>query len=181
MDKPIVLTGIKETLTALEAFDKQAVKAFNKVINSELANAKQSAIGMLPTSPPMSGWRTIEPFKPSKTSRGGAGWPAWDYSKIVDNIGVTKAERRVRRDYTTSAGSLRNAYSSGAIFEVAGRRSNGVGRGTQFIQNLTRFGTASRLIWSVVDRDSYKIRANVSAALDEAKKRLQTALNSQRS
>jgi hypothetical protein len=180
MDKPIVLTGIKETLTALEAFDKQAVKAFNKVINTELGNAKQSAIGMLPTNPPMSGWRTIEPFKPTGT-RGGAGWPAWDYSKIVSGIGVTKAERKVRRDYTTSAGSLRNAYSSGAIFEVAGRRSNGVGRGTQFIQNLNRFGRASRLIWSVVDRDGYKIRANVSAALDEAKKKLQTALNSQRS
>jgi hypothetical protein len=29
----IVLTGVKETLKALEAFDKAAVKEFNKIVN----------------------------------------------------------------------------------------------------------------------------------------------------
>ena len=31
----IVLTGVTETLKALDQFDKQAVKEFNKVINKE--------------------------------------------------------------------------------------------------------------------------------------------------
>ena len=30
----IVLTGVKETLKALEKFDKDAVKSFTKIINS---------------------------------------------------------------------------------------------------------------------------------------------------
>jgi hypothetical protein len=180
-EKVIVLTGLNETLTALDAFDKQAVKAFERVINTELGKAKDDARALVPKTPPMSGWRTIEPFKPSAT-RGGAGWPAWDYGEIVKQIGTTKAQRRVRRDYTTSAGSLRNGYSSGAIFEVAGRLPISHGkRGTQFIENLNRYGRASRLIWSVVDKDGDRIRRNVSNALDDAKKRLQEYLNKQRS
>ena len=39
----IVLTGLKETLSALDSFDKDAVKRFNKVINNELRTAKNDA------------------------------------------------------------------------------------------------------------------------------------------
>jgi hypothetical protein len=180
-EKVIVLRGLKDTLTALDAFDKQAVKAFENVINTELGIAKDKARGLVPKTPPMRGWRTIEPFKPSQT-RGGAGWPAWDYDEIVRQIGTTKAERKVRRDYTTSAGSLKNGYSSGAIFEVAGRlKHQHSSRGNQFIENLNRYGRASRLIWSVVDKDGDRIRRNVNNALEDAKRKLQEHLNQQRS
>jgi hypothetical protein len=182
-EKVIVLTGLGDTLTALKAFDKQAVKEFEKVINTELGKAKDDARRLVDSKPPMSGWRTTDPFKPSKASRGGAGWPAWDYGAIVAGIGTTKAQRKVRRDYTTSAGSLKNGYSSGAIFEVAGRLKHLHSKsGEQFIKNLNdRFGKGSRLIWSVVDKDGYKIRKNVYEALEKAKKRLQEQLDQQRS
>lgn len=180
-EKVIVLIGLNETLTALKAFDEQAVKAFNKVINDELSKAKDTAKRSVSPTPPMSGWRTTEAFKPTVT-RGGAGWPAWDYNAIVSGIGTSKAERKVRRDYTTSGGAIINKYSSGAIFEVAGRRSSGEGTGVKFIQNLnSRFGKGSRLIWKVVDKDGDKIRQNVYNALEEAKRTLQNHLNNQRS
>jgi len=182
-EKVIVLTGLGDTLTALKAFDKQAVKEFEKVINTELGKAKNDAKRLVSSTPPMSGWRTIPPSNPSKSSRGGAGWPAWDYSAIVAGIGSSKAQRRVRRDYTTSGGALVNRYSSGAIFEVAGRLPHDHGvKGNKFIENLnTRFGKGSRLIWSVVDKDGDKIRQNVYNALEVAKKKLQDHLNQQRS
>jgi len=181
-EEVIVLTGLKDTLTALEAFDEQAVKEFTKVINAELGKAKDDAKRLVSSQPPMSGWKPYQPFKPRQTTRGGAGWPAWDYNAIVAGIGSTKAERKVRRNYSTSGGALINKYSSGAIFEVAGRRSNGEGTGKKFIENLnTRFGKGSRLIWSVVDKDGDRIRRNVNDALEIAKKRLQEHLNKQRS
>jgi len=181
-EKVIVLEGLDSTLTALKAFDEQAVKAFNKVINNELATAKNDAKALVPNTPPMSGWRTTAPFKPSKASRGGAGWPAWDYGEIVRQIGTTKVQHKVRSNYTTSAGSLRNGYSSGAIFEVAGRlKHQHSSRGNQFIENLNRYGRASRLIWSVVDKDGDRIRRNVNNALEDAKRKLQEHLNQQRS
>jgi len=176
-DEIIVLTGIKETLDALAKFDKSAVARFNKVINDELSAALTEAKGNVPIKPPMSGWRKSDALKPTGT-RGGAGWPGWDAGKIQAGITKTRSERRVRGDYTTNAGALKNAYSSGAIFEVAGRKGRGTGTGVSFINTLEeRFGKASRLIWRVVDKDRARIETNVARALEEAKAELQKNLN----
>ena len=178
-DEIIVLSGIKETLDALKAFDKDAVKRFNKVINSELSGAETEARGLVKDKPPMSGWRKSDPAK--GRTRGGAGWPGWDASKIQGGIVKTKAQGKVRGNYTTSAGALLNKSAAGAIFEVAGRKTKGsAGRtsGAQFLRTIgNRFGKASRLIWRVVDKDSDRIQANVKKALDEAKAELNKHLN----
>lgn len=186
-DEVIVLTGIKETVDALKEFDKSAVRRFNKVINTELANAERDAhsiargISNGKTDTPMSGWRTYDAANPQRSSRGGAGWPAWNTGTVVAGIRKTKAQGKVRRDYTTSAGALINKSAAGAIFEIAGRISGGTmarSSGGQFMRTLSaRFKPASRLIWRVVDKDRAKIEANVKKALDEAKAELQKHLN----
>lgn len=189
-DEVIVLTGVKETIDALKEFDKDAVKRFNKVINSELADAQNSARVILArvnnpsdTGTPMSGWRKVNATNPSST-RGGAGWPRFDKEEIIAGIRISKAEGRVRKDYTTSAGKLYNASAAGSIFEVAGRKTKISGartRGAQFLRNLEdRFGKASRAIWSVVDKDRARIERNVADALDEAKRELDKHFNQQR-
>lgn len=186
-DEVIVLTGIKETVDALKEFDKSAVRRFNKVINTELANAERDAHGIVrnisngKTDTPMSGWRTYDAANPQRSSRGGAGWPAWNTGTVVAGIRKSKAQGKVRRDYTTSAGALINKSAAGAIFEIAGRISGGTmarSSGGQFMRTLSaRFKPASRLIWRVVDKDRAKIEANVKKALDEAKAELQKHLN----
>jgi len=184
-DDVIVLTGIKETLDALKEFDKDAVKRFNKVINTELAGAQRDAKNLISENPPMSGWRKTDPIK-GKT-RGGAGWPGWNAGEIKSKITKTKAQGKVRKDYTTSAGALLNKSAAGAIFEVAGRKASGTKRmfatdsGGQFLRTLgNRFGKASRVVWRVVDKDRVKIQANVNRALEEAKAQLQRELNRER-
>jgi len=189
-DEVVVLTGIKETLDALKQFDKSAVRNFNKVINTELANAERDAHGIVrgigngKTDTPMSGWRTYDAANPQRSSRGGAGWPAWNTGTVIAGIRKTKAQGKVRRDYTTSAGALVNKSAAGAIFEIAGRKSGGSSgrsQGAQFMRTLSaRFKPASRLIWRVVDKDRAKIEANVKKALDEAKAELQRHLNRER-
>lgn len=187
-DEVIVLTGIKETLDALKEFDKSAVRRFNKVINTELANAERDAHGIVrgisnsQTDTPMNGWRPYDAAKPRRSTRGGAGWPAWNTGEVVAGIRKTKAQGKVRADYTTSAGALINKSAAGAIFEVSGRISGkdatGRRQGDQFMRTLSaRFKPASRLVWRVVDKDSAKIQANVSKALEEAKAELQRHLN----
>jgi len=111
---------------------------------------------------------------PTKT-RGGKGWPGWDAAAIQKGIVKTKAEGKVRGDFTTSAGALKNNSAAGAIFEVAGRRN----KGSVFVKSLEKqgFGDASRLIWRVVDKDADKIQKNVARALEEAKALLQRHLN----
>jgi hypothetical protein len=189
-EEVIVLTGIKETLDALKEFDKDAVKRFNKVINSELSSAETSARNIVAkvnngsgTGTPMSGWRQGNALRPSST-RGGAGWPGFNQSEVIAGIRKTKAQGRVRGDYTTSAGALRNNSAAGAILEIAGRKTKGDSARTsssQFLRTLSaRFGRASRVVWSVVDKDRERIQHNVNQALEEAKQILQTHLNTKK-
>ena len=174
----IVLTGLKETLKALESFDKQAVRDFTKVINNELSAAKKDAQRLVSSDPPLSGWVTTPAANPR--SRNGAGWPAWDQSIIKAGISVSKAERKVRRDYTTSAGALINRSATGVIYELAGRTNKTPGK-NKFISNLNKETfSPSRLIWKIVDRDRDKIEQKVEQALNDAKTTLQKNLEKER-
>jgi len=175
-DSAIVLVGVKQTLKALADFDKDAVKEFNKVVNSELRNAKKDALGFVKSDPPLSGWNTQPARKPR--TRGGAGWPAWDQSVIRAGISVTKAEGKVRRDYTTSAGALKNRSAAGVIYELAGRTN----RTGNFISNLERKeGNASRIVWKSVDKNKDRIVKNINDAFNSVKDKLQKNLNMRRS
>jgi hypothetical protein len=182
----IVLTGIKETLDALKEFDKDAVKRFNKVINTELAGAQRDARNIITDEPPMSGWRKADAAK--GRTRGGQGWPGWNAGEIRSKITKTKAQGKVRKgDYTTSAGALLNKSAAGSIFEIAGRQASGTKKmfaqtsSGQFLRTLeNRFKKASRVVWRVVDKDRARIEANVNRALEDAKAQLQRVLNRER-
>ncbi len=173
----IVLTGIKETIDALNDFDKDAVKRFNAVVASELNRAKTKAQGFIPAST-MRGWTGKDVVNPGKTVRGGEGFPPYDKAKIIAGIKISRKQGRARRwgDYTTSAGSLIQEDAAGAIFEIAGRR----GTDNQFTQNLDRFRKASRGIWRAVDEEREGIARRVEAALNDAKTTLQRHFNERR-
>lgn len=174
----IILVGIEPTLEGLKKFDKDAVKRFNKVIDDVLVDAQRAARGFVKADPPMSGWKTKDPLRPKKSTRGGAGWPAYNQGVIVQGIRKTKSQGKVRSDYTTSAGALVNESAAGAIIEVAGRKSGGTGTGIQFIRNLTdEIRNPSRLIWQAVDAKKKTAEIKVLKALDEAKATLQNQLN----
>ena len=174
----MVLVGVKETLKSLSLFDKEAVKEFNKVLNSELRVAKQEAQSFVEADPPLSGWST----KPARNprSRGGAGWPAWDQSVIKGGISSSKASGKVRNDYTTSAAALKNKSAAGVIYEIAGRKNKSGGK-NGFISNLNRNAfDPSRLVWRSVDKNKDRIIANVNRAFDDVKAKLQKNLNMRR-
>lgn len=180
-ESEIVLVGIEETLEGLKKFDKDAIKRFNKVLNDVLTDAERAARGFVKADPPMRGWKTTDPLKPKKTTRGGAGWPAYNQGVIQQGIRKTKAQGKVRADYTTSAGALINNSAAGAIIEVAGRKTGGTGTGIQFIRNLTdEIKNPSRLIWQAVDAKKKPAEIKVLAALNEAKADLQKNLDRER-
>lgn len=180
-ESEIVLVGIEETLEGLKKFDKDAIKRFNKVLNDVLTDAERAARGFVKADPPMRGWKTTDPLKPKKTTRGGAGWPAYNQGVIQQGIRKTKAQGKVRGDYTTSAGALINNSAAGAIIEVAGRKTGGTGTGIQFIRNLTdEIKNPSRLIWQAVDAKKKPAEIKVLAALNEAKADLQKNLDRER-
>lgn len=166
----IVLTGIKETIDALNTFDKDAVKRFNKVVSDGLDQVKTKAVGFIPNSP-MSGWAK-EAFGPQQ-QRVGSKVPPFSQSRARSGVKATKKQGRARRDYTTSAGALIQEDAAGAIFELAGRK----GANNQFVQNIERFGKASRGIWRAVDEEREGIERRVEAALNDAKATLRRHFN----
>jgi hypothetical protein len=187
----IVITGLKETIAGLKKFDQDSLKKFNKVINDELRKGKieareivVQAAARTESGAPLSGWQTSRKEGPRLPTKKGLKrpFPIWDTNEIVVGIVSSKAEGKVRGDYTTSAGALINKTRAGAIFEIAGRKP-GAGTtksGTIFKEKLKElYEPASRVVWRVVDRDRLKIQAHFVAALEEAKADLQKALESQ--
>lgn len=174
----IILTGIEPTITALKKFDKDAAKKFNKIVNTELQGAEQAAhrlvdsIQSRTTDTPMRNWRSTQAI--NGRTWGGNGWPAWDRATIKAGINVSKAQRRTRGDYTTSAGALLNTSDAGKVFELSGRNK----KSGSFIERLNWFGKASRLVWKVVDKERPRIEKVVAKALEDAKRELQNHLNS---
>ena len=190
----IIVTGVKETIAGLKEFDKKALSEFRKVINKELDTAKSDAqqIAVHASShgggAPMSGWKTESAKNPRrrKGNPDDKGFPAWNVNEVVAGISASKAQGKVRGDYTTSAGALINASPAGAIFEIVGRKqgrssvTEKAGSGEQFKRTLSnRYGKASRMIWRIVDRDKAKIEKNFAQALDVAKAQLQRAMETQ--
>ena len=192
----VVVTGLHETLAGLKEFDKKALSEFRKVINKELRQAENDAkqIAIKASShgagAPMSGWKTTPAKNPRrrKGNKDDKGFPAWNVSEVVEGIKSSKAQGKVRGDYTTSAGALINKSPAGVIFEMAGRKegkssvTEKAGSGEQFKRTLSnRYQSAGRMVWKIVDRDKPKIEKNFTAALEVAKAALQKAMNSQQS
>jgi hypothetical protein len=197
-NEAVVLVGMKETIRALKNFDKGAVRKFNKVVNSELTRSLNEAKALVPDLPPMSGWQTkatanahkgrAEGGKRNIPSRGGTGWPEWSGTVVRAGMEKSRAEQKVRSDYTTSAGAIYTKSAPGKIFDGAGYSSklrkstvnDGAGSGNQFKRTLSnRFGKASRVGWKVVFKNKAHTEIVVQAALDEAKADLKKALNAQ--
>jgi hypothetical protein len=178
------LRGIKETVRGLEQFDKDAVKAFNRAINSELKKLHIEAVDLVVKASshgegtPLSGWRATAANKPHKGVRGGAGWPAWNAAEVIAGISHTRAEGKVWRDYTTSAGALINDSAAGRIFELAGKKTPGNKLDTQL--RKAGYGKPRRLVWKVVWENRERVKRNIYDALEEAKKTLQQHLDSQK-
>jgi galactose mutarotase-like enzyme len=190
----VILTGMKETLDALSKFDREAVKKFEKVINDELRRGKADAkkivvVAVSETGAPLSHWQT-EVKQGARTKEQAARYaktrrfPVWNTAEVVAGITSSRSPGKVRGDYTTSAGALINNSRAGAIFEIAGRVPGGGtnSSGTAFKKQLNeKHGRASRVVWSIVDRDRLRFQADIVKALDEAKATLQKELNKRQS
>lgn len=185
----IVVVGLRETIADLKKFDKEALKKFRKVLNTELkqlqneAKAEVAAASTYGSGAPMSGWATQPPKFTRKSVRSGRGFPIWNAAEVANAITITRAPDKVRGDYTTTAFGLKNASAAGVIFETAGRRkgkstvTSNAGSGEQFKRTLSaRYGKARRLVYKVVLKHDKDVQRKLFDALEVAKSDLQKAL-----
>ena len=182
----IEVYGLGDTLKAMKVFSPNALKEYKKEVKAAAGIIVKVARGSIPAEPPMRNWRKI----PAKKSRGTPrphsnprskprgelgsdpstiGWPVWDTNAIRKGIKVTTSKDRDTGSVKASLLRVENQSASGAIFEVAGRRSRGASpSGVQFIRNLTRFSNASRAIWRAYDQNQDTVTESVQQAIDKA-------------
>ena len=184
-----VVTGLDETIKGLKEFDKKALRDFRRVVNSELEKVRKDAekIAIEVSShgdhnTPLSGWQSQKSSKPHKDVRGGAGWPEWNYLKVIAGLKISKAKGKVKGDYTTSAGALLSWDAAAFIFELAGSANKPKNKaGKAFIENLNKsHGKPGRLAFRALDANRDEVEKAFEEALDKAKDALQKALESQK-
>jgi hypothetical protein len=160
------ITGVYETLAALKAFDVNLARRTDKKINDaarEVANLGQSLVD--PQG--LSGFQRQLPG-----GRVGARRAGYDPAEISKGIKVKR-----RRQKKASNGEVRsfvviaNTTAAGAIWEVAGRTSDGVTpAGIAMVRNIrNRGGAASRTVWAAADQtDMGAVRDKITAAINES-------------
>ncbi len=128
-DLTVRVVGADQAIKALRTMEPETAKQVGREISTVGKDIAAYIKNAAPTSPPMSGWRTVAPARPGPArsgggGRGGAGWPAWA------PIGASSA-RRGTRVIINMTGAV------AAIYESAGKEGNIKSTsGRQFVDNL---------------------------------------------
>lgn len=148
MPSAIEIREAAELLRALQKFEPDLKKAYNKRIGAALRPIVNEAKGYVPAQP-MRGWMG--------RSFSEAQFPTWNYSSARGGIGYSVGESKPNSQGWSSLIRISNKTASGAIAETAGRKnpqgqqwvgrneqvdshkvshSNNPQAGAQFIKNL---------------------------------------------
>jgi hypothetical protein len=149
----VEIQGIRNTLDVLKELDNDVRKEVLKGLRGSANELRDEARGLVKGGQPLSGW---------KNWRGG-----YDAATIVSGIKTTTAKRRSKGTVVSNTMGVQNTSAAGAIWELAGRKTNGAppqpginpktgwtyGNGRSFIAKIRSASgkTASRLVWDAHD------------------------------
>lgn len=145
LETTVVLNGYNDFKKKLKDADVDLRKAMDKEIRDFITPVSSLAKTYVPAVA-MRNWKS-----------GGKGeWNGrlgWDQSQIIKGIVVRQGGKRSRGSATSAAWRIQNKSAAGAVYELAGKKSQGQGiAGMTFINAITsRGGRPSRLIWRAWD------------------------------
>jgi len=170
------IEGLDEAVAYLKLFDNETLKAMNKEMYSVMKDLVQETRGMVPGTSPMSGWE--------KKSLTGAKWgtqlnftPSKIRTGVRSKIGPVRNKSLNTRE---RAYLLINANPAGAIYETAGRKTDGATpQGRQFIKNIEErsgmrvIGKQGRLAWKAAINN----RAEITVKMGRVVAKYQDMIN----
>ena len=163
LEAAVKLEGGSETIRALRDLDPKLRRETRKNIRNAAKPLQSAAKALVPAETPMSGW-TSGRYAFTGAAKAGV---------------KTSISTRGRKSRTTwPLVTLKQTNAGGAVFDMAGRRSNGkTAQGRQFIANLrNRHGRASRSMWRAAEAELPNIRKNVEQAVEKAARLTNTEL-----
>lgn len=159
--------GLVETLTYLKRFDEDALKAMNQELYGVMRGLVADARSLAPQAWPMSGW--------AEPNSGEWGTRLLFDAKAV-KMGIRSKIGTVRqKDANTKerAYLLINSNPAGAVYETAGRKTQGKGRnGKQFVRNIENYsgmvviGKQGRIAWKAVNEKREEVGAKMKRIVD---------------
>jgi len=128
------LKGAAALSKALKRFTTNFADETHAELGKAMAPVARRARGFIPSSINLSGWQ-------AGTQKGKWEYRAWDRSEAIAGIGYSaQASRPNRKGFTTLA-RIVNASAAGAIYETAGRKTDGKTlAGSHFIDQLNEQG-----------------------------------------
>lgn len=148
----IGVTGIKQTIAALKAFEPELLKSLNKEIRQSMNIVRRAAMAKYPQG----GWVVRVNNK-----------------KLLGSVGASGG--KVAGRWGDSSPGVK-----AAIFEFAGSRTAGATPQAQgLIKTLNaRYGSPGRFLWSAWDEVGDQVLLNIRDAVQRAERDLQASLDS---
>ena len=155
--------GVAEVLRALGKVNPELKKATIKRMKQAGDPMVNEARSLFPAATPLSNWGNW---------RGG-------YDGTAVNRGVKVAYRgskvRGSESNTIPLLTLRQTNAAGAIYDIAGRSSNGnTPSGRAFIAQLRTNGVASRAMWPAAERNMDKVTGAVEDAINDMSREIES-------
>ena len=178
--KPIVLEGAKGLRKALAHFTTDFADETQQEMAKAMAPMARKARGFIPSSINLSGWQ-------KGAQKGKWQYRAWDSAEAKAGIGYSTQPSRPNRNGFTTLARIVNASAAGAIYETAGRKTDGKTlAGSHFIDQLNEQGLIvdansraflqrkgrkmkGRAIFRAWKDDGDKTKAGVEKAIDSSK------------
>lgn len=181
----IFSTNLDEVLRDLKKIDPQARKAFNKDTRLILKPYVDMARGFIPSNPPLSGWRTVEPTYASpgwandtahQGRDAGLRWK-WDAADAKRGIKITRGYDKTHADGTyDNVLGLKNDSISGKMYELVGqgkrrsdsrRRSRNPRASEDMRAAMNRkHGARKRVVWRIKEEHGAAIALKLENIID---------------
>jgi hypothetical protein len=116
---PVKVSGTKQVLAALNAFQPAAAKELRSEVRAASMPVVANARGFAPSKAPLSGWGKAEGLWASKV---------YNATTVKSGIGFSASPTKPNRSGFSYAAYIYNRSVAGAIYETAGRKTGLQGR-----------------------------------------------------
>lgn len=169
--------GYYETINALRALDKNAARRIDAGINKAAKVVAEDAKRLV-VDDVLSGFaRQLPGGTPGNRRQAYGG--GYDDPIVRSGIKVKRRRQRKTGNELRSFVYIANTTPLGAIWEVAGRASQGkTPAGRAMIRNIrNRDGDASRTVWRALEQDEGKVQDEIAKQIAEARRLCQSQIN----
>ena len=176
--KPQEVYGYYETINALRAFDKNAARRIDAGINKAAKVVAEDAKSLV-VNDVLSGFARQMPGGTAGNRRQAYGG-GYDDPIIRAGIKVKRRRQRKTGNELRSFVYIANTTPLGAIWEVAGRSSQGkTAAGRAMIRNINRRdpGPVSRTVWRALESDEGKVQDEIAKQIAEARRMCQSQID----